>query len=58
MTVAVTVTTLGEAADEAGGGAVAEETTAEELGEAVLPIAAAWKAANWSPGLMANTIPC
>lgn len=62
--------TLGEAVDEgadgggtdsvvaaAGGGEEAEDVCAGAAELAVPPVAAAWNAANLSPGLMAKTMP-
>ena len=37
--------------DDGGGGGELDEV-------ALLPVAAAWNAANWLPGLIAKTMPC
>lgn len=63
VTVAVTVEIEGDVAEAGGGegGAGEEVTSAEEETDelvAVFPVAAAWKASNLSPGLIAKTIPC
>jgi len=34
-----------------------EVALAEEVAVVLVPMAAAWKAANWFPGLMAKTMP-